>query len=194
MSRSAKPCCITARAGRASCWKGHHRGWRRVFVVAAATSLQYAWQADAAVIYYSMFGFQRVGDLIWAAADQRARAFRCSLPRRVGPRSAARTTTPGRHEPRDHSTIPNCRAYDPAFAELAVILDHGMRQMMERQQGRFLHHRDERNMPALIAGRSRGADHPWHVPLFLDRTEPSMPSTLAETGRDPAPVIAAARC
>jgi pyruvate dehydrogenase E1 component len=89
-------------------------------------------------IYYSMFGFQRVGDLIWAAADQRARGFLLGG-------TAGRTTLGGeglQHQDGSSqlaaSTVPNCRAYDPAFAyELAVILDHGMRQMIERQVDEF---------------------------------------------------------
>jgi pyruvate dehydrogenase E1 component len=89
-------------------------------------------------IYYSMFGFQRVGDLIWAAADQRARGFLIGA-------TAGRTTLSGeglQHQDGSSqlvaSTVPNCRAYDPAFAcELAVILDHGARQMMERQEDVF---------------------------------------------------------
>jgi pyruvate dehydrogenase E1 component len=89
-------------------------------------------------IYYSMFGFQRVGDLIWAAADQRARGFLLGA-------TAGRTTLGGEglqhQDGSSHlvaATVPNCRAYDPAFAyELAVILDHGMRQMVERQVDEF---------------------------------------------------------
>ena len=89
-------------------------------------------------IYYSMFGFQRVGDLIWAAADQRARGFLLGA-------TAGRTTLGGeglQHQDGSSqlvaATVPNCRAYDPAFAyELAVILDHGMRQMVERQVDEF---------------------------------------------------------
>jgi len=89
-------------------------------------------------IYYSMFGFQRVGDLIWAAADQRARGFLLGA-------TAGRTTLGGEglqhQDGSSHmmaATIPNCRAYDPAFAgELAVIIDHGTRQMVERQQDEF---------------------------------------------------------
>jgi pyruvate dehydrogenase E1 component len=89
-------------------------------------------------IYYSMFGFQRVGDLIWAAADQRARGFLLGA-------TAGRTTLGGEglqhQDGSSHvvaATIPNCRAYDPAFAgELAVILDHGMKQMIERQVDEF---------------------------------------------------------
>ena len=89
-------------------------------------------------IYYSMFGFQRVGDLIWAAADQRSRGFLLGA-------TAGRTTLGGeglQHQDGTSlihaATVPNCRAYDPCFAgEFAVILDHGMRQMMERQEDVF---------------------------------------------------------
>ncbi|MBI3523856.1 MAG: alpha-ketoglutarate dehydrogenase [Betaproteobacteria bacterium] len=89
-------------------------------------------------IYYSMFGFQRVGDLIWAAADQRARGFLLGA-------TAGRTTLGGEglqhQDGSSHviaASVPNCRAYDPAFAcELAVIMDHGMRQMVERQVDEF---------------------------------------------------------
>ena len=89
-------------------------------------------------IFYSMFGFQRVGDLIWAAADQRARGFLIGA-------TAGRTTLGGEglqhQDGSSHviaATIPNCRAYDPAFAyELAVILDHGARAMMEEGKDVF---------------------------------------------------------
>ncbi len=89
-------------------------------------------------IYYSMFGFQRVGDLIWAAADQRTRGFLFGA-------TAGRTTLGGEGlQHQDGSShvmaaaVPNCRAYDPTFAyELAVIIDHGMRQMMEQQVDEF---------------------------------------------------------
>ena len=89
-------------------------------------------------IYYSMFGFQRVGDLIWAAADQRARGFLLGA-------TAGRTTLGGEglqhQDGSSHlvaATVPNCRAYDPAFAyELAIILDHGMRRLLEAQHDEF---------------------------------------------------------
>jgi pyruvate dehydrogenase E1 component len=89
-------------------------------------------------IFYSMFGFQRVGDLIWAAADQRTRGFLFGA-------TAGRTTLGGEglqhQDGSSHviaATVPNCRAYDPAFAcELAVIMDHGMRRMMEQQADEF---------------------------------------------------------
>ena len=89
-------------------------------------------------IYYSMFGFQRVGDAIWAAADQRARGFLLGA-------TSGRTTLGGEglqhQDGSSHlvaATIPNCKAYDPAFAgEMAVIVDHGMRQMLQQQEDVF---------------------------------------------------------
>jgi pyruvate dehydrogenase E1 component len=89
-------------------------------------------------IYYSMFGFQRVGDAIWAAADQRSRGFLLGA-------TSGRTTLGGEglqhQDGSSHlvaATIPNCKAYDPAFAgEMAAIVDHGMREMLVEQQDVF---------------------------------------------------------
>ena len=89
-------------------------------------------------IYYSMFGFQRVGDQIWAAADQRARGFLLGA-------TSGRTTLGGEglqhQDGTSHlvaATIPNCKAYDPAFAgEMAVIVDAGIREMMVEQRDVF---------------------------------------------------------
>jgi pyruvate dehydrogenase E1 component len=89
-------------------------------------------------IYYSMFGFQRVGDAIWAAADQRARGFLLGA-------TSGRTTLGGEglqhQDGSSHlvaATIPNCKAYDPAYAgEMAVIVDHGMRAMLIEQEDVF---------------------------------------------------------
>jgi pyruvate dehydrogenase E1 component len=89
-------------------------------------------------IYYSIFGFQRVGDLIWAAADSRARGFL------VGG-TAGRTTLAGEglqhQDGTSHliaSTIPNCRAYDPCFGyELAAIVQEGARRMLDAQEDVF---------------------------------------------------------
>ena len=86
-------------------------------------------------IFYSMFGFQRIGDLAWAAGDSRARGF-------VLGATAGRTTLNGeglQHED-GHShlmsaTIPNCVSYDPTFSyELAVIIQEGMRRMVQNQE------------------------------------------------------------
>lgn len=89
-------------------------------------------------IYYSMFGFQRIGDLIWAAADQRARGFLVGA-------TSGRTTLGGEglqhQDGSSHllaSTIPTCRAYDPSFAgELAVLIDYGLRRMLSDAHDEF---------------------------------------------------------
>ncbi len=90
-------------------------------------------------VFYSMFGFQRIGDLAWAAGDSRAHGFL------IGGTSG-RTTLNGeglQHED-GHShilagTIPNCRSYDPTYAyELAVIIRHGIKEMME--EGKSLYY------------------------------------------------------
>src|SRR5215510_15123781 len=89
-------------------------------------------------IYYSMFGFQRVGDFIWAAGDSQARGFL------VGG-TAGRTTLAGEglqhqdgHSLLVSSTVPNCISYDPTFAyELAVVVQDGMRRMFAAQEDIF---------------------------------------------------------
>ena len=107
--------------------------------VAAATSYSTHGLAMLPMyIYYSIFGFQRVGDEIWAAADSRSRGFLFGA-------TAGRTTLSGEglqhQDGTSHlvaSTIPNCRAYDPCFAyELAVILEDGMRRMLAAQEDVF---------------------------------------------------------
>jgi pyruvate dehydrogenase E1 component len=89
-------------------------------------------------IYYSMFGFQRIGDLAWAAGDSRARGFLLGG-------TAGRTTLNGeglQHED-GHShllaaTIPNCVSYDPTYAhEVAVIIQDGLRRMFSEQEDVF---------------------------------------------------------
>ena len=86
-------------------------------------------------IYYSMFGFQRIGDLAWAAGDMQSRGFLLGG-------TAGRTTLNGeglQHEDgHSHilaSTIPNCVSYDPTFGhEVAVIMQHGLKRMVENQE------------------------------------------------------------
>ena len=89
-------------------------------------------------VYYSMFGFQRIGDLAWAAGDMQARGFLLGG-------TSGRTTLNGeglQHED-GHShilagTIPNCLSYDPTFAhEVGVILHHGLKRMVEKQDNVF---------------------------------------------------------
>lgn len=87
-------------------------------------------------IFYSMFGPQRVGDMLWAAADARARGFLLGA-------TAGRTTLAGEglqhndgHSPLLASVIPNCRVYDPSFAyELAAIIKHGIHSMYPQYGG-----------------------------------------------------------
>src|ERR1700675_2797171 len=89
-------------------------------------------------IYYSMFGFQRIGDLIWAAADSRTRGFMLGG-------TAGRTTLAGEglqhQDGQSHlfaMAYPNCLAYDPAFAyEIAVIIEDGIRRMYVEQESVF---------------------------------------------------------
>ena len=88
--------------------------------------------------FYSMFGFQRVGDFIWAAGDIQARGFLIGA-------TSGRTTLAGEglqhqdgHSQLVATTVPNCIAYDPAYAyELAVIVHDGLRRMFVEQQGVF---------------------------------------------------------
>ena len=104
--------------------------------IAAATSYSVTGvQMIPFYIFYSMFGFQRIGDLAWAAGDSRARGFLLGA-------TAGRTTLNGeglQHED-GHShlmsaTIPNCISYDPTFAyELAVIIQEGLRRMVQNQE------------------------------------------------------------
>ncbi len=104
--------------------------------IAAATSYStHGIQMIPFFIFYSMFGFQRIGDLAWAAGDMRCRGFLLGG-------TAGRTTLNGeglQHEDgHSHivaSTIPNCISYDPAFAyELAVIIQDGLRRMYQEQE------------------------------------------------------------
>jgi pyruvate dehydrogenase E1 component len=107
-------------------------------------------------VYYSMFGFQRIGDLAWAAGDMQARGFLLGG-------TSGRTTLNGeglQHED-GHShilagTIPNCISYDPTFAhEVGVILHHGLKRMVEKQENVFFYLtllNENYPMPGLAAG------------------------------------------
>jgi pyruvate dehydrogenase E1 component len=111
-------------------------------------------------IYYSMFGFQRVGDLIWAAGDMQARGFLLGG-------TAGRTTLAGEglqhqdgHSQIVASTIPNCVSYDPTFAyELAVIVQDGMRRMYQERENCFYYitvMNENYPMPAMPEGVEDG--------------------------------------
>ncbi len=111
-------------------------------------------------IYYSMFGFQRVGDMAWMAGDQQARGFLLGA-------TAGRTTLNGeglQHED-GHShilagTIPNCISYDPTFAyELAVIMQDGIRRMYGDQENVYYYitmMNENYHMPAMPEGAEEG--------------------------------------
>jgi pyruvate dehydrogenase E1 component len=111
-------------------------------------------------IYYSMFGFQRVGDFIWAAGDSRSRGFL------VGG-TAGRTTLAGEglqhqdgHSQLVATTVPNCVAYDPTYAyELAVIVQDGLRRMYQEQESIFYYitcMNENYPHPAMPAGVAQG--------------------------------------
>ena len=111
-------------------------------------------------IYYSMFGFQRVGDLAWAAGDSRARGFLLGG-------TAGRTTLNGEglqhQDGHSHilaSTIPNCVAYDPTFAyEVAVIIHDGLRRMLREQEDVFYYitlRNENYAQPAMPPGAEAG--------------------------------------
>jgi len=110
--------------------------------------------------FYSMFGFQRVMDLCWAAGDMRARGFLLGA-------TAGRTTINGeglQHED-GHSLVmaglvPNCVSYDPAFGyELAVIIQHGLKEMIEQQKDRYYYltiYNENHQHPPMPAGVEKG--------------------------------------
>ena len=108
------------------------------FIAAGTSQMAYNFPAIPFFIFYSMFGFQRIGDLIWAAADSRCRGFL------IGGTSG-RTTLNGEglqhQDGHSHvlaSVVPNLLAYDPAYAyELAVIIREGIRRMHEENEDVF---------------------------------------------------------
>ena len=111
-------------------------------------------------IYYSMFGFQRIGDLAWAAGDSQTRGFLIGA-------TSGRTTLAGEglqhqdgHSHHLAATLPNCVAYDPAFAyELAVIIQDGLRRMVQAQENVFYYitvMNENYPQPALPEGAEEG--------------------------------------
>ncbi|MBI2090134.1 MAG: pyruvate dehydrogenase (acetyl-transferring), homodimeric type [Deltaproteobacteria bacterium] len=111
-------------------------------------------------IFYSMFGFQRIGDLMWAAGDIKAKGFLLGA-------TAGRTTLNGEglqhQDGHSHilaSTVPTLLTYDPAFAyELAVILQDGMRRMYENGEETYYYitlYNENHTMPEMTAGVERG--------------------------------------
>src|SRR5260370_11342469 len=108
------------------------------FTAAGTSYVNYGVRMIPFFIYYSMFGFQRVGDLIWAFADARGKGFLCGG-------TAGRTTLAGEglqhqdgHSILLASTVPPRAAYDPAFAyEIAIIVQDGIRRMYQEVEDRF---------------------------------------------------------
>ncbi|MEK6806242.1 MAG: pyruvate dehydrogenase (acetyl-transferring), homodimeric type [Pseudomonadota bacterium] len=129
--------------------------------IAAATS--YANHGVATLpfyIFYSMFGFQRIADLAWAAGDMRSRGFLLGA-------TAGRTTLNGEglqhqdgHSQLMANLVPNCRSYDPAFSyELAVLLHHGMREMYVEYKDVFYYitlYNENYTHPAMPKGAEDG--------------------------------------
>jgi pyruvate dehydrogenase E1 component len=138
-------------------------------------------------VYYSMFGFQRIGDLAWAAGDMQARGFLLGG-------TSGRTTLNGeglQHED-GHShilagTIPNCVSYDPTFAhEVAVIMHHGLKRMVEQQENVFYYITLlNENYP--MPGLSAGTEEQIIQGMYLCKPG-------AATGTPPAPVTSACSC
>jgi pyruvate dehydrogenase E1 component len=108
------------------------------FIAAGSAYASHGLNTIPFFIYYSMFGFQRIGDLIWAHADSRGRGFLLGA-------TAGRTTLAGEglqhqdgHSHLLASTVPTCQPYDPAFAyEIAVIIQDGIRRMYKQQESIF---------------------------------------------------------
>jgi len=125
-------------------------------------------------IFYSMFGFQRIGDLIWSFGDQRGRGFLLGA-------TAGRTTLQGEglqhcdgHSPLLASVVPNCRVYDPAFAyELAVIIRDGLERMYgDAQEDCFYYltlYNENISMPPMPEGAEEGIIRG----LYLVKSDPS---------------------
>jgi pyruvate dehydrogenase E1 component len=110
--------------------------------------------------YYSMFGFQRIGDMVWAFADARGKGFLMGG-------TAGRTTLSGEglqhqdgHSIVLSSTVPTCATYDPAYVyEIAVIVQDGMRRMYQEGEDRFYYialYNEDYPMPELPAGTEEG--------------------------------------
>ena len=137
--------------------EGIHEAGGMASWIAAATSYSHSNRIMIPFyIYYSMFGFQRIGDLAWAAGDLQARGFLLGG-------TSGRTTLNGeglQHED-GHShilagTIPNCISYDPTFAhEVAVIMQEGLRRMVQEQENVFYYLtllNENYAMPGLVPG------------------------------------------
>ena len=142
-------------------------------------------------IYYSMFGFQRIGDLIWAAGDMRCRGF-------VLGGTAGRTTLAGeglQHQDGNSHLFalayPNCQAYDPCYAyEMAVIVLDGMRRMYYEEEDIFYYitlMNENYEMPILPLGSTEGICQ-GHLPALdaRPRAEAAARCNSSAAGRSSA--------
>jgi pyruvate dehydrogenase E1 component len=123
------------------------------FTAAGTAYTNYGVEMIPFFIYYSMFGFQRVGDMIWAFGDARGKGFLCGG-------TAGRTTLSGEglqhqdgHSPVLANTVPTCVTYDPAFAyEIAIVVQDGIRRMYQNGEDRFYYltlYNENYAMPAI---------------------------------------------
>ena len=146
-------------------------------------------------IYYSMFGFQRVGDFIWAGGDMQTRGFL------IGG-TAGRTTLAGEglqhqdgHSLVTASTVPNCRSYDPTYAyELAVIVQDGLRRMIDEQENVFYYitcMNENYAHPPMRAGVEEGILRGMY-PLDINKSQGKVRVQLMGSGTILREVIAAA--
>jgi pyruvate dehydrogenase E1 component len=130
------------------------------FIAAGTAYAQHGIETVPFYTFYSMFGFQRIGDLIWAAADSRAKGFLLGA-------TAGRTTLAGEglqhqdgHSHLLATTVPNLLAYDPAYAyEVAVIVRDGLVRMFERQEALLYYvtlYNEVYPMPAMPEGAEEG--------------------------------------
>ena len=143
------------------------------FIAAGTSHTSHGLSMIPFFIYYSMFGFQRIGDLLWAAGDMRCRGF-------VLGGTAGRTTLAGeglQHQDGNSHlnalAYPNCLAYDPCYAyEMAVIVLDGLRRMYyEAGRHLLLHHADERKLrDADPADGLDRRDLPRHLSAVLPRS------------------------
>jgi pyruvate dehydrogenase E1 component len=130
------------------------------FIAAGTAYANYGVHMVPFYAFYSMFGFQRVGDFIWAAADNRARGFLIAA-------TSGRTTLAGEglqhldgHSHVLATTVPTCRSYDPTYGyELAVIVQDGMRRMYQEEEEAFYYIttlNETYRMPAMPEGAAEG--------------------------------------
>ena len=187
-------------AGRSSRRASPRPGSMASFIAAGTSYATHGVPMVPFFTFYSMFGFQRVGDLIWQAGDARARGFLLGA-------TAGRTTLLGeglQHQD-GHSLLlasvnPVAEAYDPAFAyEVATIVRHGLRRMWLENEDVFYYltlYNENQVMPADARGRRRGRDRgplplgggarraeaPGHDPV-LRLGQPGGPRGAARAGR-----------